>query len=85
MLVKEDGRKAAVLDNPFEADILRQVLAAEGIPARIESYESLAYGELFQAQRGWGAVFAEPELHRRIRELLREIRRGATLDDNELK
>lgn len=76
MLVREDPRKAAVLDNAFEADILRQVLAAEGIAVRIESYESLAYGELFQAQRGWGAVFAEPECHKRIRELLQEIRSG---------
>ncbi len=83
MLVRENGRKAAVLDNPFEADILRQVLAAEGIVARIESYESLAYGELFQAQRGWGAVFADAEQHGRIRELLQEIRQGATLDDDD--
>lgn len=82
MLVQEDARKAAVLENAFEADILGQVLAAEGIAARIESYESLAYGGLFQAQRGWGAVFAEPAWHGRIRELLQEIRAAKPLPED---
>jgi hypothetical protein len=82
LFVKEDERKVAVLDNAFEADILRQVLQDNEIPALIQSNESLAYGDLFQSQRGWGAVFADEEYHERILAFLDEIRKGAALPDD---
>jgi hypothetical protein len=80
--VTEDERKVAVLDNAFEADILQQVLQDNEIPALIQSNESLAYGELFQSQRGWGAVFADLQYHEQIRAFLDEIRKGAALPDD---
>lgn len=81
MLIPPNKERAAYLDNAFEADILRQVLADEQIPAHIQSNESLAYGELFQSQQGWGAVFAEPEYHEAIRRLLAEIRAAQPLTE----
>lgn len=77
MLIPPNKERAAYLDNAFEADILRQVLADEQIPALIQSNESLAYGELFQSQQGWGAVYAEPAYHERIKRLLAEVRAAA--------
>lgn len=77
MLVRPNEERAAYLDNQFEADLLRQALRDEGIPALIESNTTTAYGDLFQASDGWGAVYAEPKHHARIQSLLQEIRDAA--------
>ncbi len=80
MLVKPNEERAAYLDNSFEADLLRQALQQEGIPALIQSNESNAYGELFQSQQGWGAVYADLAQHEKIRALLKEIRAAAAAE-----
>lgn len=77
MLVPPNKERAAYLENAFEADVLRQVLADEGIPALIQTNESNAYGELFQSQQGWGAVYAAPAYHAQIQRLLAEVRAAA--------
>ncbi len=81
MLVPPDKERAAYLDNAFEADILRQVLADEQLPAVIRSNDSLAYGELFQSQQGWGAVYAAPKYHAAIQALLAEVRAAVPVED----
>lgn len=80
MLVKPNEERAAYLDNSFEADLLRQALQQEGIPALIQSNESNAYGELFQSQQGWGAVYADRAQHEKICAILQEIRAAAAAE-----
>ncbi|HIU10822.1 MAG TPA: DUF2007 domain-containing protein [Candidatus Avidehalobacter gallistercoris] len=80
MLVKPNKERVAYLDNSFEADLLRQALQQEGIPALIQSNESNAYGDLFQSQHGWGAVYADLAQHEKIQALLQEIRSAAAAE-----
>lgn len=50
-----------VLNNEFEAMVLHDVLANEGLVHTIESYRDTALDGLFQATRGWGAVITREE------------------------
>ncbi len=72
--VTPNKQRVDYLENSFEADILRQVLDDYQIPALIRANDSNAYGELFQSQQGWGAVYADEQYHQQIRRLLQEIR-----------
>lgn len=83
--VTPNKQRVDYLENAFEADVLRQVLADNQIPALIQANDSNAYGELFQSQQGWGAVYADEQYHQQIRQLLQEIRQTPPLpvDDEE--
>jgi hypothetical protein len=52
----EDYKKAAVLENEFEAQ-LRHPSCLKGIfPHLLRSYHDTAFDGLFQTQKGWGYV-----------------------------
>lgn len=53
---KTEFIRVAILENPFEAQLLEQVLVDENIPHMILSYHDTAYDGLFQFQKGWGEV-----------------------------
>lgn len=59
--------KALVFDNEIQAQRLGGVLTDEGIPHVIRSYDDLAYGGIFQSQKGWGQLDAPEDCHDRIR------------------
>lgn len=44
------------LENPFQADVLADMLTQEGIPHDVVSYHSEAYDGLFQLSQGWGYI-----------------------------
>jgi len=48
--------RVCVVNDPFEADLLRGALLAEGIPCLVESYRDAALDGLFQLTRGWGSL-----------------------------
>ena len=73
----EAWRNIATLENQFEAEILEQVLKDQQIPALFRSYEDLAYGSLYQSQKGWGSIWAPPEYEAEILAFLEEIRAQA--------
>ncbi len=77
--VTPNKHRVDYLENAFEADILRQVLDDCQIPALIQANDSNAYGELFQSQQGWGAVYADEQYHQQIRRFLQEIRQTPSL------
>ena len=66
--------KIAVLENQFEAQLLSSILAERDIPHQLRSYHDTAYNGLFQATKGWGAVYASELYKKEITEILDEIR-----------
>lgn len=69
-------KKAVVLRNVFESQLMEQILKAEEIPHVIRSHEDTAYGQVFTPGLGWGRIEAPQEQHERIRSFLEEIRNG---------
>jgi hypothetical protein len=67
--------RGEVLNNEVEARLLSSLLDEEGIPHHLQSYRDSAYDGIFQPERGWGHVEADPRHHDRIRELLLDLRR----------
>jgi hypothetical protein len=66
--------KAAVLESPFEAQVLASILEDEGVPHLVRSYHDTAYDGLFQMQKGWGEIRARPVDAYRVREILDLVR-----------
>ncbi len=72
----EDYKKAAVLENEFEAQLVTSVLSEREIPHRLRSYHDTAFDGLFQTQKGWGTVSSPEEHHQEIKEILTDLRLG---------
>ena len=71
----EDYKKASILENEFEAQLVASVLAERGIPHLLRSYHDTAFDGLFQTQKGWGDVSSPEEYHQEIKEILADLRR----------
>lgn len=66
--------KVASIDNQIEAQLLASVLAERGIAHRLRSFHDTAYDGLFQAQRGWGELYAPAHCRDEVAAVLSEIR-----------
>lgn len=66
-------KKVAVVENRFEADLVRDALQKEGIPCVIRSYEDTAYDGIYVVQKGWGAVLVSEEDEARARAILQGL------------
>ncbi len=50
--------KILVLNNEFEADLIKQILTERDIPFMIRSFHDSAYDGLWQVRSGWGHLMA---------------------------
>jgi hypothetical protein len=66
--------KITGLENIVEAQLMESILKDKGIPHRIRSFHDTAYDGLFQFQKGWGEVFAPPEVKQEILEIIALVR-----------
>jgi len=69
-------KKIAVVENRFEADLVKDALEKEGIPCVIRSYEDTAYDGLYVMQKGWGAILVSAEDEGRARAIIQELSRS---------
>jgi hypothetical protein len=74
--------RVAVLDNEIEAMLLKSILEERGIPHSLESYHDTAYDGLFQAQKGWGAVWVPSARERETSEILEDVRSRAHAEED---
>ena len=72
----ENYKKAATLDNHFEAQLLESILRERDIPHLMRSYHDTAFDGLFQTQKGWGYVSAPQEYLDEIMEILADLRQS---------
>ncbi len=72
----ENYKKAATLDNHFEAQLLESILREREIPHLMRSYHDTAFDGLFQTQKGWGYVSAPQEYLDEIKEILSDLRQN---------
>lgn len=72
----ENYKKAATLDNHFEAQLLESVLREREIPHLMRTYYDTAFDGLFQTQKGWGYVSVPPKYLDEVREILFDLRQS---------
>jgi hypothetical protein len=65
--------KIAVLENEIEAQLLGSILTERQIPHVLRSYYDVAYDGMFQAQHGWGCVYAPAAFQQEISEIIRDL------------
>lgn len=65
-----------MVENRFEADLIRDALTREGISCLVRSYEDTAYDGIYVLQKGWGEILVPEEDEARAEEVLRELRRS---------
>lgn len=66
--------KIAVLEDPFEAQLIAPVLEEESVPHLIRSYHDTAYDGLYQSQKGWGEIRAPENFRTQIIDILTDLR-----------
>ena len=52
----EEMKRAAVLENAIQAQLLDSILTERNIPHVMVSYRDSAYDGIYQLRRGWGHV-----------------------------
>jgi hypothetical protein len=72
----ERFKKITVAENQFEADLITQTLADEGIPCLIRSYHDTAYDGLFITQKGWAAIMVPEDSAHKADAIITELRQG---------
>jgi hypothetical protein len=75
--------KILVLYNEFEATLMESILDERGIPCMLKSYYDSAYDGMWQAQKGWGQLDADPKHREEILMIYAEISRNQTDGDQE--
>lgn len=80
--------RIAVIENAFEAQVVKAVLKEQHIPHHIRSHHDTAFDGLFQARLGWGELHAPETFQQDIHRILDQLRKGnqppgqgAPLDD----
>ena len=66
--------KIAILENEIEAQIIDDILMDRQIRHEIRPYGNYAFGNLFELQKGCGAVYAPAEYKTEILEILTDVR-----------
>jgi hypothetical protein len=69
--------KIAALESTLEAQLIESILNEKKIAHRIRSFHDTAYDGLFQIQKGWGELFASPDLKEEILAILEMVRSEA--------
>lgn len=69
----EPFRKVIVLDNEIQAQRMDGILTEREIPHFIRSYDDLAYGGIFQSQKGWGHLEAPEGSHEEIKAIFEDL------------
>jgi hypothetical protein len=72
----ERFKKITVAENQFEADLITQTLADEGIPCLVRSYHDTAYDGLFITQKGWAAVMVPEDSAQQADAIITELRQS---------
>lgn len=66
--------KIAVLEDPFEAQLIAPILEDEEVPHLIRSFHDTAYDGLFQSQKGWGEIRAPESYRAHVIDILTDLR-----------
>ena len=69
-----DYIRIAGLENMVEAQLVESILKEKNLPFRLRSFHDTAYDGLFQFQKGWGDIYAPPELKAEILEVIAAVR-----------
>lgn len=68
--------RVCVLENRFEADVIKDALEKEGIIFIVKEFKDTAYDGLFITQLGWGEVMVPDEEVKRAEKLIDNIRKS---------
>ena len=71
----EEMKRAAVLENAVQAQLLDSILTERNIPHVMVSYRDSAYDGIYQLRRGWGHVEAPERYREEIAAILEDLSR----------
>lgn len=66
-------KKILILNNEVEAQLMSSILKERKIPHILKSYNDPVYDGIFQNQKGWGSIEADPKFTEEILEIYEEI------------
>ena len=65
--------KIFILQDRFEADLIKKELDREGIPVLIRSFRDTAYNGIYIPQKGWGEVSVPEKDRERAQEIIENL------------
>ncbi|MFH1091285.1 MAG: DUF2007 domain-containing protein [Pseudomonadota bacterium] len=66
--------RLTTLENRFEADLITQALADEGLDFVVKPFHDTAYDGLFETQKGFGLLLVEEKDQERARSIVEDLR-----------
>lgn len=82
-MVTENYKKAVILDNLVEAQLLKSILEEKQIPFMVRSFHDTAYNGLYQMQKGMELILAPEEYHEEIQSIYQDILQYRNQNHNE--
>jgi hypothetical protein len=74
--------KVETIENPFEADVIKNALEKEQIPVMVRSFHDTAYDGIFIPQKGWGLVMVPEDHKARAQEIIAALKSSFKNDDD---
>jgi predicted nucleic acid-binding Zn-ribbon protein len=65
--------KVAIVDNQFEADVIKDALEKEDIPVLMRSFRDTSFNGIFIPQKGWGSVHVPEEFREKAQEVIEAV------------
>lgn len=75
--------RVAVLENQFEAELVAQVLDADGVDFVLKTFHDTAFDGIFETRKGYAWVLADEKDRAKIMQTVDEVRASKPIiDDN---
>ena len=65
--------KVAIVDNQFEADVIKDALEKEDIPVLMRSFRDTSFDGIYIPQKGWGSVHVPEEFREKAQEVIEAV------------
>lgn len=62
-----------VLNDQFEADVIKDALENENIPVLVRPFQDTSFDGIFETQKGWGIVMVPNEYRDQANRIIKEI------------
>ena len=63
-----------ILDDQFEADVIKGILEENGIPVIVRSFRDSSFDGIYVSQKGWGVVMVPDEFRKRANDIIKDIK-----------
>ena len=65
--------KILIVDNQFEADVIKDALEKEGLPVLVKSFRDTSFDGIYIPQQGWGSIHVPEEFRQQAKEVIEAL------------